>query len=179
MAASDIIIQVPELANSPANSETSSSSSCSSTESDTNDLDSMTSPSTEKTSVDLTDSVKKEPVTTDSPDTIQNHHELNGIVTLTTTSSTHSASSPPPSDPDEDDMQDLQGDESDVQGTIDAYAPEERMHSLSDPNSQITAVLQNSSATLWRQFDALGTEMIVTRRGRYVGVCVCVLRVCV
>ena len=170
MASTDIdsvIVQVPE-ANSPANSEASSSSSCSSTESD---LDSVAAYSTTTTSGDIPDSaIMKDPEITNSPDVTQNHYDgLNGIVTLTTTttSSTNSVSSPPPSDdPDEDDMQDLQGDESDVQGTIDAYAPEERMHSLSDPNSQITAVLQNSSATLWRQFDALGTEMIVTRRGR-------------
>lgn len=170
MASADVdsvIVQMPE-ANSPANSETSSSSSCSSTESDA-DLDSVAY-STDKTSAELPDSAKKELETTNSPDMTQNHcSELNGLITLTTTttSSTNSVScSPPPSDPDEDDMQDLQGDEPDVQGTIDSYAPEERMHSLSDPNSQITAVLQNSSASLWRRFDALGTEMIVTRRGR-------------
>lgn len=170
MASTDVdsvIVEEPR-ANSPANSETSSSSSCSSTESD---LDSVTAYSTNIPSEELPDSaMKKEQEDTNSPDVTQNHcNGLNGIITLTTTttSSTNSVSSPPPSDdPDEDDMQDLQGDESDEQGTIDAYAPEERMHSLSDPNSQITAVLQNSSAMLWRRFDALGTEMIVTRRGR-------------
>ena len=184
------IVQVPE-ANSPANSETSSSSStCSSTESDA-ELDSVAYP-TNKTPTDLPDSAKKELETAISPAdmSMQNHcSELNGLITLTTTTTTSSSTnsvscSPPPSDPDEDDMQDLQGDESDVQRTIDSYAPEERIHSLSDPNSQITAVLQNSSATLWRQFDALHTEMIVTRRGRYVSIrtCVCVclcVQVCV
>lgn len=172
MESDSVIVQVPEEANSPANSEVSnsSSSSCSSTESDA-ELDSMPHP-TNTTSAELSpDGAKSEPERTISPAGMAQNHcsELNGLITLTTTtppSTTSVSCSPPPSDPDEDDMQDLQGDESDVQGTIDSYAPEERMHSLSDPNSQITAVLQNSSAALWRQFDALGTEMIVTRRGR-------------
>ena len=168
MSASDSDLGVVQLseANSPTNSETSSSSD-SSTESDANDLDS-TMYSTNEMPAELNDrAVKRESSkVASSPATCMtvNHCDSpNGIITLTTTPSTHSVSSPPPSDQDEDDMQ---GDESDVQGSIDAYALEERMHSLSDPNSRITAVLQNSSAVLWRQFDALGTEMIVTRRGR-------------
>lgn len=35
----------------------------------------------------------------------------------------------------------------------------------SSHHSKISAVLDTRE--LWRQFDALGTEMIVTRRGRY------------
>jgi hypothetical protein len=175
-----IVAQVPE-ANSPANSESSSSSSDSSADSDAmTDLDSMTYTASDQASAELPDCAKIEPEMTASPDVTQNHcSELNGLITLTTTTTTTSSTdsvscSPPPSDPDEDDIQDLQGDESDVQGTIDSYAPEERMHSLYDSNSQITAVLQNSSASLWRQFDALHTEMIVTRRGRYVvDTCMC------
>ena len=165
-----LVAQVPE-ANSPANSETSSSSSDSSCESDAGiiDLDPMTV--NDQTPPESADKREPEEMAASPEDVTQNHcnSKLNGLITLTTTtaSSTDSVScSPPPSDPDEDDIQDLQGDDSDVQGTIDSYAPEERMHSLYDPNSQITAVLQNSSATLWRQFDALHTEMIVTRRGR-------------
>ena len=169
MAASDtetVITQVPEVS-SPANSDTSSASSYSSTESDSNDLECAGS---EKSSVEPIEDERKQSQT--SADRIPNRRELNGIVTLSS-SSTQSVSSPTSSDP-EDDVQDMQGEEPDVQASIDEYAPEERIHSLSDPNSQITAVLQSSSSMLWKQFDALGTEMIVTRRGRYVCVCVCV-----
>lgn len=41
----------------------------------------------------------------------------------------------------------------------------ERVSSTNCPDSKVTAVL--SSRELWQLFDAIGTEMIVTRRGRY------------
>lgn len=40
----------------------------------------------------------------------------------------------------------------------------ERVSSMNCPESSATAVL--SSRELWQLFDAIGTEMIVTRRGR-------------
>lgn len=42
----------------------------------------------------------------------------------------------------------------------------ERIGSINCPESPASAVL--SSKELWQLFDAIGTEMIVTRRGRYV-----------
>ena len=173
MAASGIVIQnsviPPEIANSPANSDTSSSSSSSSSESDIMELDCSTAvKSPTVIEVDNEDEEKKELSASSPVQVIPSQRELNGIVTLTPTPDTNlsvSVASPPSSDP-EDDLHDLSGQETDIQGSIDAYAPEERITSLSDPNSRIKAVLQRSSATLWKQFDALGTEMIVTRRGR-------------
>ena len=44
----------------------------------------------------------------------------------------------------------------------------ERVNSINCPESGASAVL--SSRDLWQLFDAIGTEMIVTRRGRW-GVC--------
>ena len=41
----------------------------------------------------------------------------------------------------------------------------ERVNSINCPDSPASAVL--SSRELWQLFDAIGTEMIVTRRGRY------------
>ena len=41
----------------------------------------------------------------------------------------------------------------------------ERVRSINCPESSATAVL--SSRELWQLFDAIGTEMIVTRRGRW------------
>ena len=35
-----------------------------------------------------------------------------------------------------------------------------------NPSCKIAAVLQQQSSELWKQFDTIGTEMIVTRRGR-------------
>lgn len=45
---------------------------------------------------------------------------------------------------------------------------QERVFCCNNPNSRSTAALAKSSRDLWMQFDAIGTEMIVTRRGRYV-----------
>lgn len=42
----------------------------------------------------------------------------------------------------------------------------ERVNSINCPDSPASAVL--SSRELWQLFDAIGTEMIVTRRGRLV-----------
>lgn len=36
----------------------------------------------------------------------------------------------------------------------------------SNPSCSISTILQRQCAELWRQFDSIGTEMIVTRRGR-------------
>ena len=44
----------------------------------------------------------------------------------------------------------------------------ERVFSCNNPNSRSTAALSTCSRDLWMQFDAIGTEMIVTRRGRFV-----------
>ena len=176
--------QVPENVNSPAYSDMSSpsSNSTSSTESDANELEVGTSSAEAAETVtgeqETKDDEEERESQTAAKQVIPSHRELNGIVTLTTTTSSHPVASPLSSDP-EDDMQDLHGDESDVQASIEEYAPEERMHSMSDPSSEITAVLQSSSSILWKQFDAIGTEMIVTRKGRYtlyqhVCVCVCV-----
>lgn len=195
MAASDIkqdhdsvlIDQVPESVNSPANSDTSSSSSnsslSSSTASDINDLENgAAEENISLQEVDNDDEDEKNDATASPPQNlIPSHRDLNGIVTFNT-SPIHSSSiaSPPSSDPEED-LHDLHGDENDIQASsIDEYAPEARVHSLTNPSSRITAVMQSSSAVLWKQFDALGTEMIVTRRGRYVMqplwtcACVCV-----
>lgn len=46
------------------------------------------------------------------------------------------------------------------------YSPEDKVYSCNKPDSEIAAVLNAQSKHLWKQFDALGTEMIVTRRGR-------------
>ena len=174
MASSDneqetVVIEInDETAHSPANSDVSSSSSnsssSSSAESDTNEIQCSTA--AEKPSSDAVDDVSmqneaKQPHAENSPssDVIPNCRELNGIITLTT-SMNHSAEASPPSSDLEDEMN------GDIQDSMEDYAPEERLHSISDPNSPITATLQSSSANLWRQFDVLGTEMIVTRRGR-------------
>ena len=53
----------------------------------------------------------------------------------------------------------------------------ERVGSLNCPESKATAVL--SSRELWQLFDNIGTEMIVTRRGRWVVVHLLSLRLCV
>ena len=53
----------------------------------------------------------------------------------------------------------------------------ERVGSLNCPESKATAVL--SSRELWQLFDTIGTEMIVTRRGRWVVVHLLSLCVCV
>ena len=42
--------------------------------------------------------------------------------------------------------------------------PDERVYSMNSPDSKASVVL--TSRNLWRMFDAIGTEMIVTRRGR-------------
>lgn len=44
------------------------------------------------------------------------------------------------------------------------YSPTERVFPVNQPDSPISAVLQ--SRALWKQFSAVRTEMIVTRRGR-------------
>ena len=43
-------------------------------------------------------------------------------------------------------------------------APEEKVYSVNCPENRASVVL--TSRNLWRMFDAIGTEMIVTRRGR-------------
>jgi len=48
------------------------------------------------------------------------------------------------------------------------YLPEEKVHCNNHPDSKMTVALQHQSRKLWKQFDTVGTEMIVTRRGRYV-----------
>jgi len=47
------------------------------------------------------------------------------------------------------------------------YLPEEKVHCNNHPDSKMTVALQHQSRKLWKQFDTVGTEMIVTRRGRY------------
>lgn len=42
--------------------------------------------------------------------------------------------------------------------------PDERVFSINSPESKASVVL--TSRNLWKMFDAIGTEMIVTRRGR-------------
>lgn len=187
MASSDteqeaaVIVHVSENVHSPANSDISSSStnssSSSSLESDTNDV--QCAASAEKPTEDDVITVQEEleqqeqrrlagehdtPAVDEDNDNnivIPSGRDLNGIITLTT-SMNHSVASPPSSDPEDD----MNVEDNEIQGGVDGYSLEERIHSISDPSSQITAVLQSSSANLWRQFDALGTEMIVTRRGR-------------
>ncbi len=46
------------------------------------------------------------------------------------------------------------------------YSQEDKVYSNNHPDVKIAAVLNAQSKHLWKQFDALGTEMIVTRRGR-------------
>ena len=188
MASSDteqeaaVIVHVSENVHSPANSDISSSStnssSSSSLESDTNDVQCAASAekSTEDDVITVQDGEELEqqeqrlagehdtPAGDEDNDNniaIPSGRDLNGIITLTT-SMNHSVASPPSSDPEDD----MNVEDNEIQGGVDGYTLEERIHSISDPSSQITAVLQSSSANLWRQFDALGTEMIVTRRGR-------------
>ena len=48
------------------------------------------------------------------------------------------------------------------------YTAEDKVYSSNHPDSSIAAVLNAQSKHLWKQFDALDTEMIVTRRGRLV-----------
>ena len=45
--------------------------------------------------------------------------------------------------------------------------PEEGLAS-SNPSQAMSATLESECKELWRQFDSIGTEMIVTRRGRCV-----------
>ena len=45
-----------------------------------------------------------------------------------------------------------------------SYSPDELVYSQNQSDSAISVGLQ--SKFLWRQFDSIGTEMIVTRRGR-------------
>ncbi len=45
------------------------------------------------------------------------------------------------------------------------------------PSCKISAVLQWQSGELWKQFDNIGTEMIVTRRGRYAMLCFVLLKI--
>lgn len=49
-------------------------------------------------------------------------------------------------------------------GSCEEYPPSERVYSSS--SCSISAVLQRQCCDLWRRFDSIGTEMIVTRRGR-------------
>ena len=48
------------------------------------------------------------------------------------------------------------------------YVPEEKIMCSNRPESKMSVALQHQSRKLWKQFDTVGTEMIVTRRGRYV-----------
>lgn len=48
------------------------------------------------------------------------------------------------------------------------YVPEEKIPCTNRPESKMSVALQHQSRKLWKQFDTVGTEMIVTRRGRYV-----------
>nr|CAE45764.1 Tbx1/15/20 protein [Axinella verrucosa] len=46
------------------------------------------------------------------------------------------------------------------------YLPDEKVHCSNHPDSKMAVALQHQSRKLWKQFDSVGTEMIVTRRGR-------------